>query len=299
MIFDLSHPVTDELPCTFSVADKIPQLSFEEGDSHGTYFVTSRLDNLYSNAGTQIDFPEHLAEVAAGRPDLPPTVGAYPLERFVGPCAIVDFSALMDPLDAWFDDQGLFRRDQFGAFEDFLDILPTLQITADDLVAAIAACDCVIEDLRGVVFYSGSSKYYRPVRYESWEYRYFYAPFLADDACSMVVDAGLSFVGIDAFQLENPIANYRGDELPLMVNAQARGVALERLAHWRDHTEHTNHFRILGSGLLIYESLAVSSEVVGTSGTFSGPPLNLQIPGLNDDAMARPYYIPNRRGTES
>src|SRR5689334_16473214 len=94
-LVDLSYPITNRAPCTFATADKVPTVTFEEGDSHGLFFVTSRIDNLYSNAGTQIDLPAHLSGVSStstkARP-LSPTVGDYPIDRFVGQVAVLDFS---------------------------------------------------------------------------------------------------------------------------------------------------------------------------------------------------------------
>ncbi len=291
-IFDLSHPILDKAPCSFGTADKVPVVTFEEGDSHGTFFVTSRLDNLYSNAGTQIDFPGHLScEIHPHDTGLPTyhTVGEYPLERFIGPCFIANLMHKTKFLDDWFDHRGVFNRERIHEFADFVAQLSNLKITADDYRDASRDSGAPdLAELTGVLLYSGNTAYWTHEIFESWEYRYFYAPYLSDEVTELLLAAQVSFVGIDAFQIENPIANFRGDELPLMINKTARDLVKDKLNEWKGST---NHERILGNGILIYESLSITQEIAGRVGQFSGPPLNFQLPGLDDDAIARPYFV--------
>ncbi len=291
-IVDLSHPITDKAPCTFGTADKVPIITFEEGDSHGLFFVTSRIDNLYSNAGTQIDFPGHLVGVkptsAAARTTYS-SVGEYPLERFIGKVAVLDFSSKMENLESWFDDRGVFNRDRIGQFDEFVATFERLEINVDDLTGELDRLDVNLEELIGLLIFSGSGKYWSNEVFESWEYRYFYAPYFSMEAAQLLADtSSISLVGIDAFQIEDPVANFRGNELPLMINSKAREYVRTRLASWLGDT---NHERLLGNGILIYESVRLPLDVAGKVGEFSGVPLNLQLPGLDDDAVTRPYLL--------
>ena len=63
-IIDISHPIRSSDPCSFGTSENIPEISYEEGESHGTFFITSRIDNLHSNTCTHIDFPGHLFGLA-------------------------------------------------------------------------------------------------------------------------------------------------------------------------------------------------------------------------------------------
>jgi kynurenine formamidase len=290
--FDLSWPLTSETPCTFSSSDKVPIATFEEGDSRSLFFVTSRIDNLYSNAGTQVDMPAHLPSSRQRiESDVRPrkaTVGEYPIERFVGDVAVLDFSAKMLPLEPWFDDDGVFVRDRFADFGVFAEQLDGLEISVSEFDRALTDLQCNLDDLNGVLIYSDTSRFWVEKIYESWEYRYFYSPYFSTDLAKFLVDSRLSFVGIDSFQIEHPASNFRGDELPVMVNSEARQL-LREINDGRKG--HTNHDYLLGGGLMIYESLRLSTEVTGTRGYFSGPPLNLRLAGLDDGAMTRPYLI--------
>ena len=202
---------------------------------------------------------------------------------------MLDFSSKMAALDGWFDDRGVFNRDRIGEFDEFVATFGSLEITVADLLAELDRLDVKLEDLLGLLIYSGSGKYWTNEVFESWEYRYFYAPYFSTEAAQLLADTGsISLVGIDAFQIEDPVANFRGNELPLMVNPTARKDVRARLASWKGET---NHERLLGNGILIYESVRLPSDVAGAVGEFSGVPLNLQLPGLDDDAMTRPYLL--------
>ncbi|WP_163512190.1 cyclase family protein [Fodinicola acaciae] len=295
MLYDLSHPVNDVGPCTFATNDKRPRVSFEEGDSHGHLFITSRIDNLYSNTATHVDLPGHLVESARfGWP----TVGQIPIDRFIGPCAILDFSHRCEALQDWFTDEGVFRRGRLERFDEFLALGRGLGVSRLELEGALKSVDAVIPDLKGVLLYSGLSRFWTNGVFESWEHAYFYAPFLMSDAIEFLIGeaSALTFVGIDAFQLEDPISNLRGDELPLISNELSvieakRGVRTmvkAAVAHWRERSVHQQLFE---ASVVIYENLNVPAALANKCGTFSGPPLNLQLESLNDNALVRPYFV--------
>ncbi len=94
-LMDLSHPITDHPSCSFQMLDTTPQVSFQEGDAHGVFFVTTRLDNLMLNLCTHIDFPGHLHTYEN---KFLQSVGEYPLDRFIGAVAVIDVSDKMSAI---------------------------------------------------------------------------------------------------------------------------------------------------------------------------------------------------------
>jgi kynurenine formamidase len=100
------------------------------------------------------------------------------------------------------------------------------------------------------------------------------------------VEARLSFVGVDSFQLEDPIINFNGLELPLALNQSARQFVKERLGSIE---RFSNHLALLGHDILIYENLRLPPEIRNRLINFHGVPLNMRLEGMNDNALVRPY----------
>jgi kynurenine formamidase len=288
-IFDLSHPITQEPPCTFRTTNSTPQLRFSEGESHGVFFITSRVDNLYSNTCTHIDFPGHLSEFGSKFRE---SVGAYPLDRFVGQVAILDFSGKLASLKLHFNESGEFIVDPHDkeTMLGFLKSLDELEITASDLTEALQNMNVSLDSIKGVLIYSGLSSFWRYEIVESWNYIYFFNPFFTEEACQLIVDHKLSFVGIDSLQVEHPVIDYAGDELPVVMHQECRDYIMQKLQSLKGAM---NHRIFLGNDVLIYENMQIPKELAGHLVWFSGTPLNLQIPGLDDNALARPYAYLN------
>ncbi|HEX5705514.1 MAG TPA: cyclase family protein [Pyrinomonadaceae bacterium] len=292
---DLSHPILDQPPCTFSINNPLPEVRFTEGESHGVFFVTSVVNNLYSNTCTHIDFPGHISEYASRFYE---TVGKYPIERFIGSVAILDFSSKLLQLSEDFNERGEFivNIDDKDKVLEFLQSLDKLSITASDLTGSLDHMNVRIEDLRGILIYTGLSRFWKYEIVESWNYAYFFNPFLAEDACDLIVNKKLSFVGIDCLQVEHPIIDYSGDELPLVRHPECRQYVKEKLKVLKGPM---NHRKLLGHDVLIYENMRIPKGLVGQKMWFSGVPLNLQIPELDDNALARPYVVSARQETGS
>jgi kynurenine formamidase len=285
--YDLSRAITPAPSCGFSPVDNRPQLSLEEGNAHGFLFISSRLDNLHSNVATHIDFPGHIATPRAA--DLR-TVGEYPVERFCGPVGVLDVSSKLDPIRRFFSTAGYLEvnpQDEQAVWS-FLQALGAMKITRADLDAAESSWHRPLSSLRGLLLYSGAGAFWQYKTFESWNYIYFYSPYLDDDACAMIVESGMSFIGIDAFQIEDPIINLRGDELLVVLHRACRLYVEQRLSA---NEVFSNHSALLDNDVLIYEGLAIPEEVVGRTGMFSGVPLNFRIPGMNDNALVRPYIV--------
>ena len=284
-IFDLSHPITDQPPCTFRTADATPWVRFSEGESHGVFFITSRVDNLYSNICTHIDFPGHLSEFGN---KFRKSIGAYPLDRFVGDVAVLDFSGKLAALRLHFNPSGEFIVDPHDkeTMLSFLTSLDDLEITASDLREALQQADASLDSIKGILIYSGLSKFWRYEIVESWSYIYFFNPFFSEEACQLIIDNGLSFVGIDSLQVEHPIIDFAGDELPVVMHQECRDYIAQKLQSLKGAM---NHRMFLGNDVLIYENMQIPKELAGHTVWFSGTPLNLQLRGLDDNALARPY----------
>lgn len=286
-VVDLSHPITGEAPCSFSLVDSRPKLSFEEGESQGISFITSRLNNLHSNTGTHIDFPGHLP----GLGDLSfPSVGEYPVDRFIGKVLILDVSSKLAAIMPFFAESGELQIEpnDGASFLALLQKLEHLEINRSELEERLKLCGSHLDSLRGIIFYCGLSRFWRNRKFYSWEYLYFFNPFLSKDACELVVSNGLSFIGIDALQPEHPIINFGGDEHPLVLNLECREYWYNRL---KKIEPFTNHQALLGNDILIYENLKIPQDIANREVEFSGVPLNLHLRGLNDNALVRPYAV--------
>lgn len=284
-IIDVSHPIRDADPCSFGTSDNRPSISYEEGESHGVFFITSRVDNLHSNTCTHIDFPGHLSGMAEKFGD---SIGKYPVERFVGSVAVLDFSAKIDSIRPFFDDSGVLaiKPGDAETLSKFLHALDELRITGNELQQALTRCGAS-SALKGILFYTGLSSLWQYKKFESWQYLYFYNPYLSSDACEFILAQNYSFVGIDSFQLEHPIINFRGDELPVVTDRQGREFIAARLSDI--NMKFSNHLALLGNDILIYENLKLPTECRDRIVDFSGVPLNFQIAGLNDNGLTRPY----------
>jgi kynurenine formamidase len=130
-LYDLSHPITSEGSCTFARTDARPAATFQEGDSHGYFFIASALHNLGSNLCTHIDFPGH----TLGGAVKPKLVGEYSIEHFAGNVAILDFRDKMEAVRAFFSDDGKItsQLSDERSWEEFIDSLQELEISLHEL----------------------------------------------------------------------------------------------------------------------------------------------------------------------
>lgn len=283
-VIDASHPIMDQSPCTFGTVNHRPTVSYYEGEAHGISFITSKIDNLYSNTCTHVDFPGHLVGISENAKE---AVGAYPLERFIGKVLIVDVSKKLEAIRPFFSSQGVISISPGDntTLAKFLASLENLAISEEEIQSVLASAK---DDIKGILFYTGLSSYWQYRPFQSWQYIYFFSPFLSTAACQVLANHKMSFVGVDSFQLEDPIVNFRGDELIVVLDSEGRRLIRERLDMINVYS---NHHLLLGNDILIYENLKIPVNVVGTQCGFSGPPLNLQVDGLNDNALVRPYLI--------
>lgn len=212
----------------------------------------------------------------------------YAVDRFVGTVAVLDVSTKVSKLDTYFDKLGQLAvdvRDE-RAILNFLGCLSSLAINRDELKECLRLCGRPLTAVVGVLFYTGRSVLWRYNKFESWQYAYFFSPYLTHDACQHLVEARLSFVGVDSFQLEDPIINFNGLELPLALNQSARQFVKERLGSIE---RFSNHLALLGHDILIYENLRLPPEIRNRLINFHGVPLNMRLEGMNDNALVRPY----------
>jgi kynurenine formamidase len=286
--YDLSHPITEQPACSFSVIDTIPKVRFMEGESHGVFFITSKIDNLFSNFCTHIDFPGHISELGSRYYD---SIGRYPIERFTGQTVCLDFSHKLNTIREFFDARGYLKID-FNSGEmvkAFLDSLNILEITTVELNDALKKINSNLEGIKGLLIYTGLSKFWKYEINDSWNFIYFFGPFLSAECCDLLISKDISFMGVDALQVEHPIINFRGDEKPIILNPDCRQHVTQKLD---DLEKNMVHKKLLGNDILIYENLNIPPELVNSIFTFSGVPLNIQLSGVNDNALARPYgYI--------
>jgi kynurenine formamidase len=223
-------------------------------------------------------------------PEHTPVVGDYPLDRFVGNVAIIDISDRLRPIKRFFDEHGALTVkpvDKSRVLE-FLSALDFISVSDDDITTRLDRLGVGFDKLRGLLFYTGLCDYWRYRKFQSWDYIYFFGPYLTADACRLLCESGLSFVGIDTFQLEHPIINFNGDELLVVLNNEGRKF-IDAKSTMID--AFSNHRALLSNDILIYENLSIPKQVVSRVLPFSGVPLHFQIPGLDDNALVRPYVV--------
>jgi kynurenine formamidase len=289
MLYDLSHAITTEESCSFSTIDRRPKIFYEEGESQGLRFISSVCDNLHSNTGTHVVAPGY---VPGYRKKYSPSIGSYPIDRFIGSVLVVDCSRKLSAIDKFFDESGkiVIKPTDGKLFIDFLCSISHMEITASEIEEVAECCNCNLNSITGILFYSGLSSFWKYRKFESWEYLYFFSPYLSLEASELIIKHNFSFVGIDALQLENPISNFCGDELPLVLNDECRNYVHDKL---QDFKIANNHTILLGNDILIYENLNIPLELINRIVNFSGVPLNFQIEGLNDNSLVRPYAFFN------
>ena len=283
---DLSHPITPDGPCTFVPNEHKPWATFEEGESHGFFFITSCLHNLPSNLSTHMDLPGHI--VLGGQE--PPMVGEQPLSSFSGRVIVLDVRDKLAEIGGYFDASGFchLKPEDADSWNAFLKDCRSLEIDKDELIRRIDELNPTHE-FDGVLFYCGNAGFWRPGhRSLATEYIYFYNVFLSDRAAQWLLRQGLRFVGIDSFQLEDPIINFRGDEAFAVRDEALRGYVKKRLS---ERELYSNHRTFLSAGVPIYENLNLGAEVAGKMGWFFGAPLNIRIPGVVDNALCRPVFL--------
>jgi kynurenine formamidase len=293
-LYDLSHPIVSGPNCTFSVVDTKPRPTFEEGDSHGMFFITSRIDNLHSNVATHIDFPGHLDGTASGAVS---SIGEYPVERFIGRTLVLDVSHKLEAIRRFFRENGevnIEPRDEHNWLA-FFESLESLEVDREELEELIQGSGELTPDTKGLLFHTGLGSFWQNKQFDSWRYIYFWGPYLSTASCDFIVKNKLSFVGVDAFQLEHPIINFRGDELPLVLNEKCRDL-VRRLLNYL--TGRANHNDLLGNDIFIYENLSLPEAINGHVVDFYGPPLNIQLVGVNDNGLARPVAVLKELGKE-
>jgi kynurenine formamidase len=221
----------------------------------------------------------------------PKLVGEYDVDRFVGNVAILDFRHKMNAVRRYFNDDGIINIDVSdpAPWGSFIDTFKSLEVSLQELMAALN--EFRLESLKGVLFLCGNAGYWKPGKYLAHQYIYFYNIYLTEEAVRWLAKQEIAFVGIDAFQLEDPIINFRGDEAFV-----ARDPSLRRflLAKLEAKTLFCNHSTLLSNDIVIYENLNLSESLAGKKGWFSGAPLNLQLPGVNDNGLCRPVLTTER-----
>jgi len=285
--FDLSHAIREQPNCSFEVINKLPEIRYLEGGAQGSFFITTKINNLFFNISTHIDFPGHLPELRGKFSD---SVGAYAIERFVGSVLVLDFSSKLQKIKSFFDDKGKFLVDLKDEEKMmlFLKALEKLEISTSEFNEVLKICSASLSSLKGILLYTGLSAYWKYEINDAWNFIYFFNPFLSSEVCEQIACYNFSFIGVDTSQIEHPIVNYNGDETPLVSNPKCREFVIEKLNAINGRL---NHKILLEKDILIYENVNIPPEVANCVVDFSGVPLNFQIEGMNNNALARPYAV--------
>jgi kynurenine formamidase len=192
--------------------------------------------------------------------------------RVHGPCVVLDFSEKAKEIHSWFNNDGVFERHLIPRFDEFVSRLRGMEISAQDLDRALDRRGIPLEPLQGVLIYSNSARFWRASSTsETWESAYNYAPYFAEGAVARLADAGLNFVGTDSCQLEDPIGNFRTNELPfteaasLPVEAKQNLPIMVRAAQDYWH-QRSNRGLLREAGLTVYANLNIPAELSESAG---------------------------------
>ena len=237
-IVDLSHHIGNTPPCTLiQTGENIATTETEHGESVGVLFRTTKVNNLYLNYGTHIDFPGHLHEINDCK-----KIGEYKIEKFIAEAVIVDVSDKVRAISQYFSDDAHLDFDKFGRGDEFvkklLGILDSLEISLDFFNEKIDG-----ESIRdkSVIFYTELSKHWRNRIFNGWQYAYFINPFISGELADFLVKSKVKNVGVDALQLEHPIINLDGREWGAILSDKYKEKVLSKL---RDISKNMIHKKL-------------------------------------------------------
>jgi kynurenine formamidase len=281
-IVDLSHGITNELPCTFNSQDYKPiTVDVRLGQGNGINFHTTMIDNFYMNHSTHIDFPKHLEEISAGQ-----AVGEYNLQKFV--CEVVVFDAtniaeaFRNTLKEHIKNNLLCTKEKDEYFKILFDAIEKLKITKDMFVNQLGDR---IEN-KSVIIYTGLDKYWTFGAKTAWEYMYFFNPYIGEDLADFFVEKEISLLGIDALQIENPIINFDKD-CPYLTSS-AKTYIEEKLEYVRNHFIHKI---LLSKEIMLIENMTNVGKLVGKKSLLIAAPIKIVLKTCADNSITRAFAI--------
>lgn len=286
-IIDLSHELCSKPSCSYT-ASSFNAINAEQtkGQAIGTIFITTRLQNVYMNYGTHIDFPGH---ILSDESELAKNVGSYLLDKFVCEGIVIDVHDKLKDIIPLVNHKGYFNFEELGhgeqIIENFLSIIGDMEITLDDFLEKVGGQN-VAE--KAILFCTGLDKYWRYEQFEPWSYVYFFNPYISVELAKFLIEKKVSLVGIDALQIENPVINLGGREPFPMISEKYKGIIKRKL---QEVSQNFVHQMLLENDIMIVENLKGLTEIPQPKFLFIAVPLKLTVPGCVDNSITRPFAL--------
>lgn len=281
-VIDISHPIKAETDLSFRKEDITPSCLYLEDATEGIFYIHTQLNDLLMTYGTHICFPGCLTRNIIAQQNRMP-VGKYKIENFLGKVFIIDVSFLYEKLMGYYKN-GILSIDLYSKTEvdAYLEELSSLNLKKINLTQCLDALDQV----SGVIFYTGLSKFWCYKKFDLMEYVYFQSFNLSKALCDYLIDLNIKFVGVDSFSLGNPFSVYSGHEKLFSCSRDALNLYSSIISNNNCHDAH-DYF--LNNEVFIYKNLKLYKNLSGKIFTFSGVPLNIQISDMDTSSVVRPY----------
>lgn len=295
-IIDLSHELRSEPPCSYT-SSPFNAISAEQtkGQAVGARFITTRLDNVYLNYGTHIDFPGHL--FSDDESALKKKVSDYPLNRFITEAIVMDVSDKLENISPLIDRGGYINLEKLGygeeVAENFFLIIESMKISLYEFQTQVK-----YQDIGGkaILFCTGLDKYWQYGQFEPWRYAYFFNPYISAELARFLVKEKASLIGIDALQIESPLINFGAKEPFSFISEKYRKIIKEKL---EEIHQNFIHRIFLENEIMIVENLMHLTKIVGQKVLFVVAPLKLNCPGTTDNSITRAFALNLKGGGRS
>lgn len=281
---DLSHAITENM-CSFRTDNLSPEISYLEDDANGLLYINSQINNFSMNTGTHITFP---GSNPRNQQKNSLNTHQVSIDTFIGSVIILDFSNKLNLLKNYYNSEGRFQADLYNQdlIFKYLTDLETLTISIDDYDQALTKFTLTTTPVKGIIFYTGLSKAWIYKKFESWELIYFLGLDISRSLCARLIKEGIQFVGIDSFQIGNPIINYTGQEKPFTTSLKCQKYIRDKL---KELQIDNNRDYLLNNKIFLYESLNVPETIVNQTVKFFGVPLKFDSTQLDNCCTVRPF----------
>jgi len=287
-IVDLTQKITKVFSTYLSNDNEMYFAEIEQeppNSSMGIDFKVSKITSLRLNHGTHIDFPGHINDKRFKQK----TVSSYPLKEFISEALIYDASDKVKTFHKVFEkriisNKSLLQLSNDETFwKEFFNEIANLVITKDEFCSKI---DDKLEN-KSVLIFTGLGKCY-------WDYVNFNShniglplycinPFMEAELAEYLVDENVRIVGVDSWQVDNPIINF--ESLPIYLPENVKNDIKSEVDKIRSNN---NHQIFLGDGkVLIMENLDLNELKGCERALLVCPPIKLDFPGCNDNSITR------------
>lgn len=253
------------------------------GNRMGINFKVSKITSLRLNHGTHMDFPGHIAGISVDR-DKVKQLAEYPLSNFIMEAIVFDATtkrkAFKDRLRSMgcISNDHLFVRNDETFFEELLSAMKTLEIGLDEFKPYIGS-----GGLKGkaVLLHTGLCTHYNNFLLSDTPSMslYCFAPYVSCELAAFLKDSGIRILGIDSYQIENPIINFKENIYPFLDERIEDEIARMQ--------EDCVHQVFLRDGIFILENLRNLKQLRNKNVLLCCPPLNFKFNDCDDNSITR------------